>query len=125
MSVFRTACVFAITGFLVLGTVAGAHEVEKGPNGGRVADAGEYHVELVTSGNRIEVFLTDHDDTPVSAAAHSGLAILAIDGKSRRIALSPAGEILAGSVESNIQGEPKGVVQITPPKGKMVQARFN
>ena len=94
--------------------------------GGRVTDAGQYHVELVTRADTVEVYLADHDNKAVPSAGHKGLAVLNIDGKSQRIVLSPAGEMrLTGKAAGPVQGAPKGVVQITPPNGKTVQARFN
>jgi hypothetical protein len=102
-----------------------AHD-PKPQHGGRVTEAGEYHVELVTKADVVEVYLTDHDSKAVSATGHKGLAILNIDGKSQRIVLEPAGDSrLTGKATGSIQGRPKGVVQITPPSGKTAQARFN
>ena len=104
---------------------AQAHDA-KGPHGGRTTDAGEYHIELVTKADVVDVYLADHNDKDVSSAGYKGLAILVIDGKSQRIVLAPAGESrLTGKAASGIQGSPKGVVQITLPSGKTVQARFN
>ena len=104
---------------------AQAHDA-KGLHGGRIADAGEYHIELVSKGDVVDIHLADHDNKSVSSAGYKGLAILVIDGKSQRIVLAPAGESrLTGKAAGSIQGSPKGVVQITPPNGKTVQARFN
>ena len=96
-------------------------------HGGRVADAGEYHVELVAKADTVDVYLADHDNKAVrSAAGYKGLAILIVDGKSQRIVLAPAGESrLSGKATAALPSAPKGVVQITPPNGKTVQARFN
>jgi hypothetical protein len=102
-----------------------AHDA-KSQHGGRTAEAGEQHVELVTKADVVDVFLMDHNNKNVSSAGYKGLAILVIDGKSQRIVLAPAGESrLTGKAAGNIQGTPQGVVQITPPNGKTVQARFN
>ena len=116
---------FAVTA-LILALPAPAHEAAKGPNGGRVAQAGDYHVELVARSNVIEVFLTDSGDKPVSPAGFKGVAILVIAGKSARITLEPAGDTrLSGRAASDLPAKPKGVVQITTPNGKTAQARFN
>jgi hypothetical protein len=57
---------------------------------------------------------------------YKGLAILSIEGKSQRITLEAAdGTKLTGKVTGNLPKQPKGVVQITPPAGKTVQAKFN
>ena len=95
-------------------------------HGGRAVGAGNYHIELVSRANVVEIHLTDHDDKAVSSAGYKGVAILTIDGKSQRIVLAPGGASqLTGKAAGNIQGAPKGVVQITPPNGKTVQASFD
>jgi hypothetical protein len=103
-----------------------AHEVAKGPHGGRVAEAGDYHVELVAAESLIEVFLTDASDKPVAPTGFKGVAILVIGGKSARVSLEPTnGAKLSGRAASAVPTDPKGVVQITAPGGKTTQARFN
>ena len=54
-----------------------------------------------------------------------GLAILSVDGKSQRITLDAGdGSKMTGKVTGNLPKQPKGVVQITPPGGKTVSAKF-
>lgn len=102
-----------------------AHEVEKGPNGGRIADAGEFHVEVVAKSNVIEVFVSDSSDKPIAPTGFKGVAILLIDGKQQRIALDQAGtDRLSGKTTGTPSVNVKGVVQLTTPKGASVQARF-
>jgi hypothetical protein len=111
---------------LVAALPALAHEVAKGPNGGRVVEAGDYHVEAVAKGPVIDVFLTDAADKPVAATGFKGLAILAVGGKSMRIALEPADATrLSGRATNALPPEWKGVVQITAPGGKTAQAKFH
>ena len=62
---------FAVSA-LILALPALGHDVAKGPNGGRVVQAGDYHVELVARSNVIEVFLTDTGDKPVPPAGFQG-----------------------------------------------------
>jgi hypothetical protein len=109
---------------LIFAVPAFAHEVSKGPHGGRVAKAGDYHVELVASTNTVDVFLTDAGDKPVPPAGFKGLAILVIDGKSARVALEPRDARLTGQAPG-VPQDVKGVVQITAPDGKRAQAKFN
>ena len=110
---------------LLAATPGLAHDA-KGHNGGRVVDAGNYHVELVAKGDMIEVYLIDHNNKPISLAGYKGVAILSVDGKVQRIVLEAAeGSRLAGKVAGALPAQPKGVVQITPPAGKTVQAKFN
>ena len=101
-----------------------AHET-KGPNGGRVVDAGEYHVELVVNAAQVEVFLTDGSDQPVAASGFKGTAILVADGKAQRIALEPGqGNRLIGKTSVTLPPEAKGAVQLTAPGGKSAQGQF-
>ena len=113
------------TGFVLMASSALAHDA-KGRHGGRVADAGNYHVELVANGDAVEVYLTDHDNKPLPPAGYKGVAILSASGKSVRIVLAPADAAkLTGKAETALPAQLKGVVQITPPNGKTVQAKFN
>ena len=115
-----------VLGALLFATPALASD-PKPQRGGQVVHAGEYHLELVAKDGAVEVFLADHDNKPMPATRHKGLAILAVDGKSQRIILQPVagGDRLAGTASGALPKQPKGVVQITPPNGKTVQARFN
>lgn len=103
-----------------------SHEVAKGPNGGQVADVGDYHVELVAKQNVVEVFVRDGSDKPVATTGFKGTAILVVDGKPQRITLEASdGHRLAGKAGIALPARPKGVVQLTAPGGKTVQGRFN
>ncbi len=98
----------------------------KAAHGGRVVEAGAYHVEMLSKDGQIDVYLADHDNKPKSAKGYKGVAILAIDGKSTRVVLeSSDGAKLSGKAAGALPAAPKGVVQITEPGGKTVQARFN
>jgi hypothetical protein len=111
---------------LIVALSASAHDVVKGPHGGRVVEAGDYHVELVAQQSLLEVFLTDVSDQPVTPAGFKGVAILVIGGKSVRVTLEPIdGTRLAGKAAGGLPAEPKGVVQITSPGGKTAQAKFH
>jgi hypothetical protein len=102
-----------------------AHDVPKGPNGGRVVEAGAYHVELVATQDAVELYVTDADDKPVPPAGFKGTAILVVDGKPQRIALAPDGNTrLSGKATVVLPKEPKGVVQLVAPDGKTAQAQF-
>lgn len=104
----------------------GHGNVEKGPNGGLMSEAGEYHVELIAKDSAVEITVMDHDNKPVPTAGYKGIAILSAGGKSLRIVLAPADAAkLAGKADVALPAQPKGVVQITSPAGKTVQAKFN
>jgi hypothetical protein len=98
----------------------------KSKHGGRIAAAGNYHVEMVAKDGAIQVHLIDHNDKPVTVSGYKGVAILAVDGKSQRIALEPSGNaLLSGKAAGALPAQPRGVVQITPPDGKVVSAKFD
>jgi hypothetical protein len=101
-----------------------AHD-QRGPNGGRLADAGAYHGELVTKQNTVHFFLLDTKNKPVSVAGYKAVAILAVGGKSQRIVLEPLGDSrLSGTSEQPLGTNAKGVIQLTGPDGKTIQAKY-
>jgi hypothetical protein len=102
-----------------------AHDA-KGKNGGRIADAGSYHVEMVLKSETVEVFISDEGDKPVAASGFKGTAILVAGGKSQRVALTPVdGTRLSGSATVALPKQPKGAVQLMGPDGKTSQAKFD
>ena len=114
-----------LAGALLLPVAASAHETN-GTNGGRVSDAGPYHVELVVKDARVEVFVSDAEERPVRAVGFKGTAVLMVDGKPQRIALEPREETrLSGTAPAPLPPDAKGAVQLTAPDGKTAQARFN
>ena len=117
--------------YLVIGALliksgsALAHEA-KGTHGGRIADAGSYHVEMVAKSTTVDVFISDAGEKPVAASGFKGTAILVAGGKSQRIVLEPVdGARLSGSATVALPNQPKGVVQLTGPDGKTIQAKFD
>jgi hypothetical protein len=108
-----------------MSSVAQAHAPKVGPHGGPQRDAGSYHVEILPNGNKLRVFVRDHGERNVSTSGFKGTAIFVIDGKPQRIMLTPAGENeLQGESSVPIPAKPAGAVQITPPTGSTVQAKF-
>ena len=104
---------------------AWAHDT-KGRNGGRIADAGSYHVEMVVKSDIVDVYISDANEKPVAAAGFKGMAILVAGGKSQRVVLAPVeGTRLSGSATAALPNQPKGVVQLTGPDGKTSQAKFD
>ncbi|MHB9100161.1 MAG: hypothetical protein ACYC2E_01390 [Sulfuricella sp.] len=69
------------------------------PHGGVLAAAGAYHVELVLKPDRVQVFVTDHLDKPVSTQGAAGMANLRVKGKkSQQVPLQMVDDRLEGSV---------------------------
>src|SRR4029450_7125995 len=106
-----TRKMLATAAFLIAALPATAHEVSKGPNGGRVVEAGPYHVELVVETKAVAVYLSDAKDKPIPATGFKGLAILTVGGKAQRIELAPQDTRLGGSSPVAIPAGVKGVVQ--------------
>lgn len=113
-----------LAAFLVATLPAAAHEVSKGPHGGRVVEAGPYHVELVVETRAIAVYLSDADSKPVPAAGFKGIAVLTVGGKAQRIELAPKDNHLAGPSPVALPAAVKGVVQLTAPDGKTAQGKY-
>ncbi|KMO38815.1 hypothetical protein [Methylobacterium aquaticum] len=102
-----------------------AHETA-GKNGGRVADAGKFHVELVAKGETVDVFVSDEGQKPVPAAGFKGTAILVVGGKPARVPLEPVdGNRLTGKAATALGDNPKGAVQLTGPDGATASGKFN
>jgi hypothetical protein len=104
---------------------AHAHDA-KGLHGGRIADAGAYHVELVAKDKAIEIFLIGENDKPVNPAGFKGVAIFTVGGKAERITLLPSEkQWLSGTAATALPANLKGAVQLTAPDGKTATARFD
>ena len=117
---------YLMIGALLLGPGPGLAHEARGTHGGRIADAGSYHVELVVKSDVVDVFISDAGEKPVAASGFKGTAILVADGKSQRVVLAPAdGARLSGSATTALPDRPKGVVQLTGPDGKTIQAKFD
>nr|WP_249133081.1 hypothetical protein [Bradyrhizobium sp. AUGA SZCCT0182] len=114
-----------VAAMLAWSTGASAHD-EKGTNGGWVAHAGSYHVELVSKSDKLELFVSDENQKSIPATGFKAIAILVVGGKSQRILLQPAGSaLLSGTASVALPVQPKGVVQLTGPDGKTAQAKFD
>jgi hypothetical protein len=102
-----------------------AHE-PKASHGGRIAEAGPYHLELVATDNAIEVFLSGENDKPIDPKGFKGVAIFNLGGKAERITLAPSEKNnLSGTAAAGLPANPKGAVQLTAPDGKTATARFD
>jgi hypothetical protein len=115
----------ALTAALVVATVAHAHGPEKGKNGGRQVDAGDYHVEMVTKDKSVAVYISDEKDVPVDASGFKATGIFVVSGKAQRIELKPeTANKLSGTSGVALPADLKGAVQIVLPTGGTVQAKF-
>lgn len=102
-----------------------AHEPDKGPNGGARVDGGPFHVELAPQGAMVRVFVTGPNYEAISVEGFTGTAMLVIDGKPRRVTLTPAGDgMLAGDAGAPVPAAAQGAVQLKAADGKTAQAKF-
>jgi hypothetical protein len=118
-------------GYLALGVAllaalpANAHDA-KSLHGGRLVDAGPYHVELVAKDRAIEVFILGENGNPVDPKGFKAVAIFTLGGKAERIMLTPSEkDTLSGTAATALPANPKGAVQLTAPDGKTATARFD
>ena len=119
----RLPLVFAA---LLAATTANAHGPSKGANGGALVDAGDYHVEMVAKDMSLSVYINDDQDKPIDAKGFKATGIFVVRGKAHRVELVPQGaNQLSGTSQAALPANPKGVVQITLPNGKTVQAKFD
>jgi hypothetical protein len=110
---------------LALASAAHAHGPEKGKNGGRQVDAGDYHVELVAKDTSLAVYISDGSEKPVDAKGFKATGIFVVGGKVQRIELKPdAANKLSGTATVALPADLKGAVQIALPAGGTVQAKF-
>lgn len=97
-----------------------------GPNGGPQADAGSYHVEMVAKQTSLTLYLSEESGKPIDAKGHKATGIFVVNGKAQRIELNPGtGNALTGTAAVALPSGLKGVVQLTLPTGKTVQAKFD
>ena len=110
---------------LLLSLPAFAHGPDRGSNGGKQVDAGDYHVEMVAKQTQLSVYLTDDKDKPVDVAGYKATGIFVVNGKSQRIELKPEStNKLIGNAAVPLPALLKGAVLITLPTGKTLQAKF-
>jgi hypothetical protein len=122
MNMKRLALVIAA---VLVSATAFAHGPDKGANGGPQVDAGDYHVEMIAKGTQLAVYLRDDKDKPIDAAGFKATGIFVVAGKPQRIELKPeSANKLVGTSSVALPATLKGVVQITLPAGKTVQAKF-
>ena len=115
-----------LAGMAMIGSSALAGDVSgRGPNGGRVADAANMHVEFLSRGTEVFVYTFDHDNKPVNSAGMTGRVTIQEQGKTRTADLTPAPpNALVGKLEAALAGGARVIVSLTPRNGKPVQARY-
>jgi hypothetical protein len=115
-----------VTALLVMAALARDHPPSEPKHGGIVVETSGHHfVELVASGDSIEVYVTHDDGEAEDTQDAKATATILAGGKKQDIALAPAGlNSLKGSGVSGLGPGAVVVVTLTLPGHKPEQARF-
>jgi len=97
-----------------------------GPNGGKLADAGKYHLELVVKPAEIRVYVTGAKDATVDTQGAQASATVLAGKEKSTVALAPAGgNALSGAGSFDPKKAMTVVVTLTLAKQAPVQGRFS
>lgn len=123
---FRSTVLALMLTFLASNaTLAGEGHHHKGKHGGVMADtSGHHHVELVTDGQSMTVYVLHHDGELEDVTGAKGTATVLSGGKTERITLNPHGDALKGEGNLTLTKGDTVVVTLTMPKHKPEQARL-
>ena len=102
---------------------AWAHD-HRGSNGGRVEDAGSYDVELVSKSDKVDLYISDANQKPIAEPGSRPSAFLSSTARPSDCDGTCRARGLSGTAGDALSAQPKGVVQLTSPDGKTVQAKF-
>jgi methionine-rich copper-binding protein CopC len=120
------ALVLAVSSAGVTASVATAHDVVKGPNGGQVVDDGGHHVEFTTKDSQVVLYLTDNADKPLSSIKATGRVIVQVAGKQATADLVAAEpNQLIATLAGPLKAGAKLVISIKLSDGHDVKARFS
>ena len=106
-------------------SLASAHDVANGPNGGQIVDDAGHHVEFTAKGDQIVLYLSDNADKPISSAKATGRAIVQDGGKQvigELVASEP--NVLSTKLAAPLSKGAKLAVTIKLGDGHDVKARF-
>ena len=107
------------------GAMAQDHDNSKAPHGGKVEEAGQYHIEIVTKDNKLSLFLLDGKAKAMSNKGVSGSVLLQFaDGKTKTVVLTASGTEGFDAKEALAATYTKAIVTFKV-KGKTVSAKFS
>lgn len=105
-------------GLAFLSSAAVAHTDEyldtiSGPHGGQLRMAGPSHYEMVITPSAVQIYVTDHANTPTPVSGATGSAML-VNGKNKlQVTLTQKGENLLEGAGTFLTAEPtKAAVKI-------------
>lgn len=115
----------AISAIGTFGAMAQDHDNSNAPHGGKVEEAGAYHIEVVTKDNKISFFLLDGKAKAMSNKGVTGSVLLQFaDGKTKPVLLSELGTEGFEAKDALAATYTKAIVTFKV-KGKTVSAKFS
>ena len=101
-------------------------EDERGPNGGRIADVGNSHVEMVARNGEIRVYVLDGGNRPQTAAGATGSLIVQAGGRQQTVRLEQGegGAYLVGRGDFQAARGMRVVASLTLPGQPQRQVRY-
>lgn len=98
---------------------------KRGTNGGEVADAGPYHLELVVKDQAIALYVLDEKNRKVAVDSAKATATVMSGGGRTTVSLTPAGDnVLKGSGKFQSKEDMRVLVSISIGGKEAQQARF-
>lgn len=101
------------------------HAHGAGPNGGKLGELGNAHVEMVARDGELRLYVLDAQDKPKSASGASGSAVVQTGGRNQtlRFEMGPDSAYLVARGEFAAKGA-RVVASVTLPGQPSRQARF-
>lgn len=107
------------------GAMAQDHDNSKAPHGGKVEEAGAYHIEALTKDNKVSFFLLDSKAKAMSNKGVTGSVLLQFaDGKTKIVTLTLSGKEGFEAKDAQAVTYTKAIVTFKV-KGKTISAKFS
>jgi hypothetical protein len=110
---------------LGLPDVGGAHDMEKGPHGGQMIESKGHHLEMVVTGNQIEIFVSDAAHAPIASTGATGRAVILAGKEQKTVPLTvKPPNALAANLDTPLAPGARVVVSAKLAGGQDLLARF-
>ena len=107
------------------GAKAQDHNNSKAPHGGKVEEAGAYHIETLTKDSKVSFFLLDGKAKAMSNKGVTGSVLLQFaNGKTKKVVLTASGTEGFDAKDAQAATYTKAIVTFKV-KGKTVSAKFS
>ena len=115
----------AISAIGTFGAMAQDHDNSNAPHGGKVEEAGAYHIEALTKDNKVSFFLLDGKAKAMSNKGVTGSVLFQFaDGKTKTVVLTASGKEGFDAKEALAATYTKAIVTFKV-KGKTVSSKFS